>query len=133
MGMEQKNVRKKITDKAWEQLEPALKAAKHSQAGKPAEQDERLFMEALLWLARTGSPWRDLPRELGRWHNVYMRFRRWDDSGVWQRLWIALQTEAMSEAREVFIDSTTVRAHQHAAGAPKKTAAMRLWAARAAG
>ena len=131
--MEQQSERKTVTDKAWEQLEPAMKAAKHSQAGKPAEQDERLFMEALLWLARTGSPWRDLPRELGRWHNVCMRFRRWEDSGGWARLWLALQTEAMAEAREVFIDSATVRAHQHAAGAPKKTGAMRLWAARAAG
>jgi transposase len=131
--MEQQSVRKVISDKVWEQLEPTVMAAKHSQAGKPAEQNERLFLEALLWLARTGSPWRDLPAELGGWHNVYMRFRRWERSGVWRRLWVALQTEAMTEAREVFIDSTTVRAHQHAAGAPKKTVAMRLWAAREGG
>lgn len=130
--MVKNKVRRWISDKCWSVMGPALEEAKHSKAGKPAKQSDRDFMEALIWEARTGSPWRDMPEELGRWHNVYMRFRRWEEAGVWQRFWAGLQKEALDEARALFIDSTTVRAHQHAAGAPKKTRTMRHWAARAA-
>jgi transposase len=129
--MEPKTVRTCLSDEIWEKLKPLIKEAKHSAAGKPATQQEREFMEGLLWLARTGSPWRDLPPELGRWHSVYMRYRRWESRGVWRRLWSKLQQPEMEQAREVFIDSTTVRAHQHAAGAPKKTVAMWPWVAHA--
>lgn len=125
-------VRKIITDAIWQQLEVAVGAAKHSRAGSPGEMTEREFLEALLHLQRTGSPWRDLPPELGYWHAVYMRFRRWEARGIWQRLWQNLQAEALADARTVLMDSTTVRAHPHAAGAPKKTLAIRLWAAPAA-
>ncbi len=125
-------VRKIISDHVWQQLEGAVAAAKHSPAGAPGEMSEREFLEAVLHLQRTGSPWRDLPAELGYWHAVYMRFRRWEARGVWQRLWKNLQTEPFAQARALLIDSTTVRAHHHAAGAPKKTAATRLWDALAA-
>jgi transposase len=127
--MEPIPVRKLISDVVWQKLEPAITVAKHSQAGAPAEHGEREFLEAVLYLNRTGCPWRDLPNVFGFWHAVYMRFRRWEKRGVWRRLWQSLQTEAFAEARTLFIDSTTVRAHQHAAGAPKKTAPTRLWAA----
>ena len=126
-------VRKIITEAIWEQLAPALAEAKHSPAGAPGELTDREFLEAVLHLLRTGSPWRDLPPELGYWHAVYMRFRRWEARGVWQRLWQHLQTEPIAGARELFLDSTTVRAHPHAAGAPQKsTPATRLWGALAA-
>jgi transposase len=110
-------------------MEPAILAAKHSAAGAPAKLSDRDFLEAVLYLNRTGCPWRDLPNALGYWHAVYMRFRRWEERGVWQRLWKDLQTEPFAQARAMFLDSTTVRAHHHAAGAPKKTAPSRLWAA----
>lgn len=122
-------VRKLISNQVWKELEAAVQAAKHSPAGAPPELSDREFLEALLHLQRTGSPWRDLPAELGYWHAVYMRFRRWEARGVWQRLWKNLQAEPFARARGVLLDSTTVRAHQHAAGAPKKTAPTRLWAA----
>ncbi len=109
-----------LTDELWERLEPLVEQAKHSRAGAPAEASERAFIEAVLYLVRTGCPWRDLPGELGYWHTVYMRFRRWEARGVWERLWCLIQEEHFEEAAELFIDSTTVRAHQHAAGAPKK-------------
>ena len=121
-----------ITDAVWEQMERALAEAKHSQAGAPPELSDREFLEAVLYVIRTGCPWRDLPEELGYWHAVYMRFRRWEDRAVWSNLWKALQGDHFAEARDLFIDSTTVRAYQHAAGAPKKTAAIRLWDALAA-
>ena len=84
----------------------------------------------MLWIARTGSPWRDLPPQLGNWHNVYTRFSRWGKSGVWQRVIEAVRTDADLEA--LLLDSTIVRAHQHAAGAQKKKVRKRL-AARAEG
>ena len=113
-------VRKIITNSVWQELEAAVAAAKHSQAGAPGEMTDREFLEAVLHLQRTGSPWRDLPPELGYWHAVYMRFRRWEARGVWQRLWQNLQTEPFADARALLVDSTTVRAHQDAAGASKK-------------
>jgi transposase len=119
--------RKLISDAMWKKMEPAVTAAKHSPAGAPPETSDREFLEALLFLNRTGSPWRDLPAELGYWHAVYMRFRRWEERGVWQRLWKNLQAEPFAQARELFVDSTTVRAHPHAAGAPKKRVPNRLW------
>ena len=131
--MTKSSVRKIITEEVWQELEAAVAAAKYSQAGAPPELTDREFLEALLHLQRTGSPWRDLPAELGYWHAVYMRFRRWEARGVWARLWKNLQAEPFAQARGLFVDSTTVRAHQHAAGAPKKTAPTRLWAALAAG
>ena len=125
--MKPNRVRKIISDEIWQEFEPAITAAKHSAAGAPAEQSDREFVEAVLYLNRTGCPWRDLPGELGYWHAIYMRFRRWEERGVWQRLWAQLQTEPFAQARALFVDSTTVRAHQHAAGAPKKTVRSRLW------
>jgi transposase len=122
-------VRRLISNPVWQQLEVAVQTAKHSAAGAPGEMTDREFLEALLHLQRTGSPWRDLPPELGYWHAVYMRFRRWEARGVWQRLWKNLQAEPFAQARGLLLDSTTVRAHQHAAGAPKKMAPTRLWAA----
>jgi transposase len=82
--------------------------------------DNRLFVEAVLWIARTGAPWRDLPARFGRGHSVYMRFSRWSKQGVWERLMAVLADDP--DLEELFIDATIVRAHQHAAGAPKKPA-----------
>lgn len=72
----------------------------------------------MLWIARTGSPWRDLPTQLGNWHSTYVRFARWRDAGLWERIAQALAADA--QLKQVLIDSTIVRAHQHAAGAQKK-------------
>ena len=122
-------VRKIISDRLWKKLAAAIAASKHSAAGAPADQGDREFVEAVLYLNRTGCPWRDLPGALGRWHAVYMRFRRWEERGVWRRLWEQMQAEPFAQAQALFMDSTTVRAHHHAAGAQKKTAPTRLWAA----
>ena len=81
---------------------------------------DRLFIEAVLYQARTGTPWRDLPDEFGHWNAVYQRFRRWEKRHLRARLWQQRQQGDDEPLKEVFIDSTILRAHQHAAGAVKK-------------
>lgn len=113
--------RKRLSDRQWKRIEQML-PGKSGDPGRTAA-DNRLFVEAVLWIARTGSPWRDLPAEFGLWNSVYMRFARWSQAGVWQRVFAELSQEA--DLREICLDSTIVRAHQHAAGAQKKPARRR--------
>jgi len=115
-------MRKILRNDQWERIEHLL-PGKASDPGVTAE-DNRLFVEAVLWIARTGSPWRDLPPQLGNWHNTYTRFSRWGKKGIWQCLIQAVSNDSDLEA--LFIDSTVVRAHQHAAGAQKNTGHKRL-------
>jgi putative transposase len=110
-------VRKRLRDAQWERIQGLL-PGKATDRGVTAA-DNRLFVEAILWLLRTGAPWRDLPAEFGRWHTAYMRFTRWHKTGVWERLFKVVREDA--DLEELFIDSTAVRGHLHAAGAPKKT------------
>jgi transposase len=116
-----------LRDDQWARIEQLL-PGKKSDPGRTAK-DNRRFVEAVLWIMRTGSPWRDLPEELGHWHRTYVRFSRWREKGVWERMAAALHGDADME--HLFIDSTIVRAHQHSAGAQKKRAS-RKSAARAA-
>jgi putative transposase len=78
-------------------------------------ENNRLFVEAVLWLARTGAPGRDLPAEFGNWNSIFRRFRRWAKSGVWSRILEVLIEDP--DLEHLIIDATIVRAHQHAAGA----------------
>jgi len=113
--------RKILRDDQWERIKDLL-PGKASDRGVTAK-DNRLFVEAVLWIARTGSPWRDLDPALGNWHATYTRFSRWSKKGVWTRVIEAVNDDADLEV--LFIDSTAVRAHQHAAGAQKKKATKR--------
>lgn len=114
-----KRVRLVLKNKAWEALSKAIEEVRPKR-GTPGN-DIRLFIEAVLYIARTGIPWRDLPSFFGNWEAIYMRFRRWENSGIWRKLWDTLQHPRFKKARKIFIDSTTVRAHRHAAGASKKS------------
>ena len=105
----------------WSRIESML-PGKEGDRGRTGV-NNRLFVDAVLWVARTGSPWRDLPETFGVWNSVYQRFARWSRSGVWERVFAELAKDADFE--EVFLDSTIVRAHQHAAGAQKKRATKR--------
>lgn len=108
-------------DDQWKRIEHLL-PDKAADCGVTAK-DNRLFLEAVLWIARTGSPWRDLPSELGHWHTTYTRFSRWSKKKVWVRLAHAVSMDADLEA--LLLDATLVRAHQPAAGAQKKKAPRR--------
>lgn len=120
--------RQMLSDAQWVRIADLLPGKATDKGGRAA--DNRLFVEAVLYTARVGNPWRDLPAEFGNWHSVYVRFARWEAGGVWGRVAQALQSEA--DLEDLFIDATLVRAHQHASGAPKKTIATRRLAAHAA-
>lgn len=120
-------IRKSLTDERWGRIE-------HESPGKPGNpgrngKDNRLFVEAVLWIARTGSPWRDLPCEFGNWFTVYTRFWRWAKKGIWERVLLALSDAPDFEY--VMIDGTICRVHQPGAGA-KGGLKIRPSAARAA-
>jgi transposase len=104
-----------ISDEQWARIEYLL-------PGRPGDsgwtsRDNRLFIDAILYVAKTGIPWRDLPTRFGNWDSVYKRFSRWCRKGTWQRVFEALQDP---DLEWLILDSTVVRAHPCAAGAPKK-------------
>ena len=105
-------IRHRLSDGQWVRIE-------HLLPGKPGDRgrsgdDNRLFVDAVIWMARTGCPWRDLPPFFGKWNSVWKRFRRWAKAGIWERILAALADDPDFES--VIIDGTVIRAHQHAAG-----------------
>ena len=105
--------RRTLSDAQWARIEP-LAAGKKGDRGRTGA-DNRLFVDAVLWLARTAAPWRDLPEELGNWHTVHCRFRRWTLAGVWDNLFKALAQDPDFEY--VLVDATICKAHADASGA----------------
>jgi transposase len=106
------------TDEQWNLIEHLL-PGRGGGPGRKAD-DNRLFVDAVLWIAKTGAPWRDLPERFGPWNSVFRRFSRWAKAGVWANLLDVLTGDPDLEM--LIVDSTIVRAHAHAAGAPKKAA-----------
>ena len=109
-----------LTDDLWTALGPLVRRAKCYKGGQKPALSDRDFFEALLYLARTGAPWRDLPSEFGAWDAVYNRCRRVRSGGLRKLLEAMTANPQFGDVRRVFIDSTIVRAHQHAAGARRK-------------
>ena len=120
-----------LRDDQWDRIKDLLPGREGSVGVTAA--DNRLFVDAVLYRVlyryRTGVPWRDLPEHFGDPINVHRRFSRWAKSGVWERVFEHLTADADNEY--AMIDSTIVRAHQHSAGAKKKTTRTRQSAARA--
>ena len=110
--------RSRLSDQEWTQLLPLLKQTGGIHVGAPAEC--RRFVEAVLWVLRVGGQWRQLPAERGNWNSVFKRFARWTALGVWAQVQASLAKAA--DHQHVCIDSTVVRAHACAAGAPRSTA-----------
>lgn len=106
-------VRQVLSDEQWEQVAPLL-PGKLGDPGRSGD-NNRLFLEGVLWIVRTGSPWRDLPVEFGRWNSVFQRFRRWARKGVFESLFKSLSGDPDFEY--AIIDGTIVRVHQDGTGA----------------
>lgn len=102
-----------LTNRVWERLAPLL-PGKASDSGVTAG-DNRLFLEAVFWRVRTGSPWRDLPEKFGNWNSQFRRFRRWAERGVFESLFKAMANDPDFEY--ALIDGTIVPVHQKATGA----------------
>ena len=108
-----------VSDELWAVLETVLPA----DAGRPGRpwNNHRKTMEGIAWRFRTGSPWRDLPPEFGAYQSVWERHRRWSTDGTYARMFAKVRAEAGDEQRELLglisVDSTSIRVHQHAAGA----------------
>ena len=117
-----------LSDEQWSKIS-GLIIGRPDQKGSTGR-NNRMFVEGVLWIVRTGSPWRDLPEVFGEWNSVFRRFSRWSAKSVWQRIFAALSDDPDFEY--LIIDSTIVRAHQHASGA-KGGLKIRPSGARAAG
>ncbi|ENT81726.1 hypothetical protein H713_02709 [Brucella ovis IntaBari-2010-47-268] len=105
--------RRSLTDEQWNRIEAYLPG----RVGTPGRSgvDNRLFVDAILWMAANAEHWRDLPATFGKWTAVHARFRRWSHAGVWERLFHALADTPDFEY--VLIDSTISKVHADAAGA----------------
>jgi len=104
-----------LRDDQWNRIERFL-PGKATDRGVTAT-NNRLFVEAVLWIIRTGSPWRDLPADFGHWHRVYVRYNRWSKKGVWERIFTTMSDDP--DLEYLMVDGSIVQVHQH--GAAKKT------------
>ncbi|MGO4668861.1 IS5 family transposase [Bosea sp. 2RAB26] len=104
-----------LRDDQWERI--SLHIIGDERTRGSTGRDNRMFVEAVLWIVRTGSPWRDLPEVFGDWNSVFRRFSRWSHKGVWWRIFAAMSDDPDFEY--LIVDSTIIRAHQHASGAKK--------------
>ena len=104
-----------MEDAEWAFFEPFLVAIR-GRGGRPAS-DHRRVLDAVFWIARTGSPWRDLPEEFGKWSSVYRQFRRWTLASLWELILESLNESGAMPGQVQMIDSTVIRAHHLAAGA----------------
>ena len=110
--------RDKMTNAQWESVKNLL-PGKLGDRGRTGN-NNRLSLEGILWIMRTGAPWRDLPSRYGKWITVYQRFRRWQRAGVFFKIFESVQN--FQNLSVVMVDGTIVKAHQHSAGAPKTDA-----------
>ena len=109
-----------LTDAQWELLEPLL--PRESGRGRPRVYPLRDMINAIRWRTRVGAPWRDIPSHYGPWWRAYALYRAWQLAGIWERIESALVAQADAAGKidwRVSVDSTTCRAHVHAAGARK--------------
>ncbi len=117
------SLRYELSEGQWRRLESLL-PGRLGMVGRPAE-DNRRFVNGVLWVIRSGMRWADLPERYGKYKSVHKRFLRWAERGVWDRLFDDLVADRKNPY--LMLDSTIVRAHQQAATGRKKGAKTRLW------
>lgn len=100
-----------LSDEQWEKLQPVLPT---NRPGPTSKMGDRHFVDAVLFRAKTGVPWRDLPERFGPWKSVYNRFANWSRREIWKQIYKALQVRV--DKTGSIIDGSTIRAHQDAAG-----------------
>jgi transposase len=108
--------RYELSDEEWDRIKDYIPSNKQKKQGRPAK-DNRLMMNAILWIARSGAPWRDLPERYGPWETVYTRFKNWDENHVFDDIFAMLSIDA--DYQDLSLDSTSIKAHEHSAGAKK--------------
>ena len=108
--------RYELTDEEWNRIAPLLPPENTGKQGRPPK-CTRTILNGIVWIARSGAPWRDLPERYGAWQTVYSRFRKWIDDGIIDNIFRVLSLDA--ELTELSIDASIVQAHQHSAGAKK--------------
>ena len=108
-----------LPNRQWRRLRRLLPSERGHQ-GRPYTQSHRTTLEGILWVARTGAPWRDLPPRFGPWNSVYKRFNRWTRRGVFQAVFNSLLKDLDMDV--VMVDGTFVKVHPHGTGAPKEVA-----------
>jgi transposase len=107
----------KLNDFQWEKILSFLKTCQNIYIGQ--ESDCRNFLEAVLWITRSGSQWRLLPASYGNWNTIYKRFARWSELGIFEKLFEHISADR--DLEYLLIDSTIVRSHACSAGAQKNT------------
>ena len=107
--------RHEISDSDWERIKDLLPPENHGE-GRPSKPN-RVMLNGMLWICKTGSPWRDLPERFGPWSTVFTRYNNWSKDNAFQELFKALTQDA--DMQDTSIDSTSCKVHQHAAGAKK--------------
>ena len=103
-----------LTDQQWERIAPLCSGRKEDPGQTGG--DARLFVEAVLWIARTGAPWRDLPTCFGAWNSVFKRFRRWVKNGTFDLIFNTLSQSGL-DLEYVMVDGSIVKVHRHGMGA----------------
>jgi transposase len=106
-----------IADEHWERFEPFLCPPKQEKRGRPGK-DARTVLNGILWILKTGAPWRDMPKTFGAWQTIYKHFNKWAQLSVWQEILAFFIQDADFEW--VCIDGSYIKAHQHSAGARKE-------------
>ena len=106
-------IRTVLTDAQWQRI-ALLLPGKKGDPGRSGD-DNRRSLEGILWIVRTGAPWRDLPDDFGKWFTVWKRFRRWALNGVFEKVFKALSGEPDMEY--ALVDGTIVKVHRHGTGA----------------
>ena len=109
-------IKQMLKDEQWMKIQSFLRNQSRVKVGSARKC--RRFVEAVVWMTRSGAQWRLLPKEYGKWNSVYKRYARWNEAGVWDQMLQYFATDA--DMAHVQIDSTIVRAHPVAAGAQKK-------------